>query len=124
MRTRTGRAERRWPRWVYDGGSEPDPRWSFANERTFLAWLRTGLALISAGVALDVIDLSLDDAVQHLLAVVLVLLGLLSTALAWVQWARAERAVRRGDPLPSTPFSAVLALGLVLCAGVVLASMA
>ena len=61
---------------------------------------------------------------QHLLAVLLVLLGLLSAALAWVQWARAERAVRRGDPLPSTPFSAVLALGLVLCAGVVLASMA
>ncbi|MBV9808904.1 MAG: DUF202 domain-containing protein, partial [Solirubrobacterales bacterium] len=32
-------------------GSDPDPRFTFANERTFLAWNRTALALIAAGLA-------------------------------------------------------------------------
>lgn len=109
-------ADRRWPAWVYDTGAEPDPRFSFANERTFLAWLRTALALISGGVALDVIDLPLADGVQELLAIVLVLLGLVCSLASWVRWARAERAMRRNDPLPSSPFAAVLAAGLVTCA--------
>jgi hypothetical protein len=30
---------------------EPDYRFTFANERTFLAWIRTALALIAGGVA-------------------------------------------------------------------------
>ena len=50
------RAER-WPRWVYGGGTEPDARFTFANERTFLAWIRTALALLAGGVALDSIPL-------------------------------------------------------------------
>jgi putative membrane protein len=35
----------RFPRWVYGAGDEPDARFSLANERTFLAWIRTSLAL-------------------------------------------------------------------------------
>ena len=38
---------KRWPGWVYDEGDEPDPRFSFANERTFLAWVRTALGLLA-----------------------------------------------------------------------------
>ena len=45
----------RWPDSVYREGVEPDPRFTFANERTFLAWLRTALALVVAGVAVDVL---------------------------------------------------------------------
>ena len=37
------------PRW-YEEGEEPDYRFTLANERTFLAWLRTALALIAGGV--------------------------------------------------------------------------
>ena len=33
-----------------DDGTEPDPRFTFANERTFLAWSRTALALVVAGL--------------------------------------------------------------------------
>jgi len=33
-------------------GTEPDARFTFANERTFLAWNRTALALIAAGLAI------------------------------------------------------------------------
>ena len=50
---------RRRPGWVYDEGAEPDARYSLANERTFLAWIRTALAVLAAGVALDALDLSL-----------------------------------------------------------------
>ena len=48
-----GRTGRRRPGWVYGRGHEPDVRFSLANERTFLAWIRTALALLAAGVALD-----------------------------------------------------------------------
>jgi len=37
---------------VFDVGDDPDPRFTLANERTLLAWLRTALALVVAGVAL------------------------------------------------------------------------
>lgn len=40
------------PKWQLEG-SEPDYRFSLANERTFLAWLRTALAMVAAGVLLQ-----------------------------------------------------------------------
>jgi putative membrane protein len=79
----------RWPSWVYADGEEPDYRFSFANERTFLAWIRTALALLAAGAALDVVDLSVGTRVQHGLALLLVLLGLVSAVVAWIRWALA-----------------------------------
>lgn len=109
----------RWPGWVYDEGEEPDYRFSFANERTFLAWLRTGLALIAAGVAIDVVDLSMPGATERALAGALVTLGAVSAIAAWIRWAQSERAMRRGEPLP--PFGlgpaitvAMVAIALVL----------
>jgi len=107
---------RRWPRWVYEAGSEPDARFSFANERTFLAWVRTALALLAAGVALDAVPLPIPATLQRLLAAAFVLLGLTCAVASWVRWARAERAMRRGEPLPSVGFGAVLA-GFVVLAG-------
>jgi putative membrane protein len=100
---------RRWPRWVYETGSEPDARFSFANERTFLAWIRTALALLAAGVALDAVPLPIPGPLRTLIAAVFVLLGLTCAVASWVRWARAERAMRRGEPLPSVGFGAVLA---------------
>src|SRR5690606_30793055 len=91
----------RWPAWVYREGQEPDYRFSFANERTFLAWIRTALALLAAGVALDVVDLSIPAWAQHALALVLVGLALVAAAAAWLRWALAERAMRCRRPLPS-----------------------
>lgn len=112
----------RWPGWVYGAGEEPDYRFSFANERTFLAWIRTSLALLAAGVALDVVDLSLAEAVERVLALTLVGLGVLAAAIAWVRWALAERAIRRREPLPSAGAGVVLAVVLVVI-GVILLGM-
>ncbi|MGH3355302.1 MAG: YidH family protein [Nocardioidaceae bacterium] len=106
----------RWPRWVYGSGDEPDPRFSFANERTFLAWIRTSLALMAAGVALDAIPLPMPGAVQFGLAAAFIALGLLCAVASWLRWARAERAMRRGDPLPAASFGVVLSVVVVLSA--------
>jgi putative membrane protein len=110
----------RWPAWVYRSGKEPDYRFSFANERTFLAWIRTSLALVAAGVAVDALELDLGDRLQQLVAALLVALGLASAVSSWVRWARSERAIRREEPLPSSSFTAVLAGALILTAIAVL----
>ncbi|HET6628069.1 MAG TPA: DUF202 domain-containing protein [Nocardioidaceae bacterium] len=111
---------RRRPHWVYATGEEPDYRFSFANERTFLAWIRTALALLAAGVAMDAFELSIPAALQEALAAVLVLLGMLCAVASWVRWARAERAMRRDEPLPAANLSALLAALVVLVAVAVL----
>ncbi len=105
-----------WPAWVYEAGTRPDPRFSLANERTFLAWIRTSLALLAGGVALDAVDLDGSRTLQSALAVVLLVLGLLGAGVAWVRWAVAERAMRLGHPLPGTVALAWLAVVLIVVA--------
>jgi inner membrane protein YidH len=120
-----GRAPRlrRWPPQVYDVGTEPDPRFSLANERTFLAWIRTALGFLAAGVAVAAVarlgaELSIEIRVG---AVLLITAGLLSAVVAFVRWARAERAIRLDEPLPASPamplvtiILAVVAIGAVV----------
>ncbi|MCC2334791.1 YidH family protein [Cellulomonas wangsupingiae] len=108
---------RRFPRWVYDVGTEPDARFSLANERTFLAWARTGLALLAGGVALEALALPVEPGLRLAAAVVLVVLGTLAPAVAWWGWVSTERAMRRGDPLPA-PVGFVLLVAGVGVAGV------
>jgi putative membrane protein len=69
-----------WPSWVYGAGTPPDHRFSLANERTFLAWVRTSLALLAGGVALDAVELDGPTGLQSVQAAVLVVLGLLGAA--------------------------------------------
>ena len=111
----------RWPARVYAEGDEPDYRFSLANERTFLAWLRTSLALIAAGVAVDVLDLGVREDLVRVLSSALLTLGVISPILAWWRWAAAERAMRRHEPLPPLGASAAAITGVVLVAAAVLA---
>ena len=104
----------RWPGWVYDAGEEPDYRFSLANERTLLAWVRTALALMAGGVAVRAVDLSLTDGLQTAMSVWLVVLGMVLAVASWLRWARAERAMRRHEPLPATPIGAVVAAGVLV----------
>lgn len=106
--------DKRWPGWVYDAGDEPDPRFSFANERTFLAWVRTALALLAGGVALDVLPLTIAEGPRTWLAMVFIVLAVTAAVSGWLRWARAERAMRVGAPLPGLAIAAVLTLATVV----------
>jgi putative membrane protein len=110
---------KRWPGWVYDEGDEPDPRFSFANERTFLAWVRTSLALLATGVAVHALPVNLEETPRRWLAVLFIVLALATGAVGWSRWARAERAMRRDERLPGSVLTAVL-VGGVAVAGLIL----
>jgi putative membrane protein len=110
----------RRPHWVYDAGHEPDPRFTLANERTFLAWVRTALAMLAGGVALHALGLPETQWVRSVLAIALVLLGALVTAFAMIRWARVERAMRTGTPLPAFNLGFLLT-GAVIVGAVLLA---
>ena len=112
--------DRRWPRSVFGVGTDPDPRLSFANERTFLAWIRTALALLAAGVALDTLTLPLNHRLAQAVAALLTLSGCVGAASAWFKWARAERAMRERTPLPAASFAAPLAVIVVVVGAAVL----
>ncbi|MEZ0164398.1 YidH family protein [Kineococcus sp. LSe6-4] len=110
----------RFPSSVYRHGTEPDPRFSLANERTFLAWIRTSLALLAAGVALEGLSLPLQPQLRLAASLVLVALGLLAPLQAWRGWARDERAMRRGEPLASPALAGPLSVGTLLAGVLVL----
>ena len=83
------------------GGTEPDPRFTLANERTFLAWIRTALALLAGGIAIEAFTSGLFlEPVRKTLAVLLLLLGMLLSGGAAVRWIRVERSMRNKTPLP------------------------
>ncbi|WP_331254268.1 YidH family protein [Blastococcus sp. VKM Ac-2987] len=105
------RLSRRYPRRVYTIGEEPDPRFSLANERTFLAWMRTSLAFLAAGVALEALDLPIAEGLRLASALVFIALGLLAPVQAWFGWMATERALRRSRPLPSPRLGLVTAVG-------------
>lgn len=92
-------ARERFPRRVYGHGTEPDPRFSLANERTFLAWIRTSLALIAGGVAVHAIHLQIPDHIGDVVAIGMVVLGILAAVFGWIGWMRNESALRDGTPL-------------------------
>ncbi|CAN5156613.1 hypothetical protein BH20ACT5_BH20ACT5_00770 [soil metagenome] len=105
-------------------GRDPDPRFSFANERTFLAWIRTALALMAAGIGLEAFGPTLGAAVvRPLLASLLVLVGVLIGVTSFRRWLLAERALRRNEPLPVPLLAPLLAYGLAVIAVAALVSL-
>jgi inner membrane protein YidH len=115
----------RRPRSVYGVGQEPDPRFSMANERTALAWIRTALAFVAGGVGLtSVARLAGLSRFLDVVAGVLSGLGALLAVTAVLGWQRRERAMRLDRPLPAPVALPWLAAGVtvaaVLLAGYVL----
>ncbi|HVV09449.1 YidH family protein [Amycolatopsis sp.] len=110
----------RRPHW-YEEGEEPDYRFTLANERTFLAWLRTGLALLAGAVALAqfVPEFSIT-ALHTVLAVLLAVTGTLLSAFAYRRWAQVQRAMRHGRPLPMTWLPFVIGWAAAIAGAVVL----
>ena len=89
-------------------GREPDYRFSLANERTFLAWLRTSLAILAGGLLLHELVSSLP---KHLLLFTLIGLSALAaviSAVAYQRWRANEIAMRMDAPLPHSRTLALL----------------
>ena len=105
-----------------DGQREPDYRFSLANERTLLAWVRTALAMDVAGLGVIRFAPTLGWAGgRELVGGVLILFG---AATAWSGYRRfiaTDRAMRAGDPLPAHAAPRVLAAALALLSLAVLA---
>jgi putative membrane protein len=105
---------------ITDGGrrrqeDEPDVRFTYANERTFLAWNRTALALIATGVAATQLLPKLQvEWGRRLLGLPLIALGAIVAAESLRQWHANQRAMRRGDPLPRSWMPLVLTIGIVV----------
>lgn len=116
MRRRLGR--HRPP--LMEVGTDPDYRFSLANERTFLAWVRTALALLAGGVAVVTVlpDFGPDGS-RHLLGLLLMAFAGAVAGASYFRWERAERAMRQGLPLPPTSMIRMVASGVAVIATVV-----
>jgi putative membrane protein len=110
----------RRPHW-YQEGQEPDYRFTLANERTFLAWLRTALALLAGAVALAQFVPPFSVAgLRTGLAALLAVIGTLLAGFSYRRWARVQHAMRLGKPLPMTWLPFVVGWAAALCGIVVL----
>jgi putative membrane protein len=106
----------REPGWRREG-AEPDYRFSLANERTFLAWIRTALAVLAGGVLLQQFSTKLEP--QIAVVAVATLLCCLAAVLclqAYGRWRANEIAMRHGQKLPHTRALLVLAIGTFITA--------
>jgi putative membrane protein len=90
-------------------GQEPDYRFTLANERTFLAWVRTSLALAAGG--LGAVSLIPDFFGSHVLGVLLLFLSVATASTAYRRWALNETAMRMALPLPRSHLPLLMALG-------------
>ena len=113
----------RFPKWMYSRGVEPSPRFTLANERTFLAWIRVALALIVGGVALEAFAFPSQPSLRLAASILLLALGLAVPVLAWFSWAATERALRCGEPLPASHVAPTFIAGTITVVALVLLGM-
>jgi putative membrane protein len=98
-------------------GDEPDVRFSYANERTFLAWIRTALGLMTAGLAITQLLPPFDvPGGRRLIGLPLIALGIVVAMASYWQWRANERAMRLRQPLPASPLPRIVALVVGVCA--------
>ncbi|MEV5575936.1 DUF202 domain-containing protein [Spirillospora sp. NPDC052269] len=113
----------RWTDRLLAEGRDPDPRFTLANERTFLAWIRTALALIASGVGLALSGHLLSTPLREGLAAAFAAVGALVAAMAFRRWLRTERALRRDETLPPLVLAPLMSYGLAAAAVVVLVAL-
>ena len=108
-----------------EDGSDPDPRFSYANERTFLAWNRTALALISVGLAVTNLLPPFELPVgRRVIGLPLIALGAFVALASLREWAGNQRAMREGRPLPVArlPLLVSVVIGVVAVVALLIAA--
>lgn len=109
----TGTQRPPWLRPISHIGQDPDYRFTLANERTFLAYVRTSLALLAGGVA--VVKLVPSFGVpggRHALSILLISLSIVTAASSYRRWRIAEVAMRLQQKLPDSYLPQTMAVGL------------
>lgn len=103
-------------------GTDPDVRFSFANERTFLAYNRTALALVTAGLAVTQLLPPFDvPGGRRMIGLPLIAMGTLIAVASLYQWRSNEQAMRHGRSLPKSILPPVVAAVVAVSAVVALA---
>jgi putative membrane protein len=99
-------------------GSEPDYRFTLANERTFLAWSRTSLALVVAGLGIAQLLPPFPNVSwgREIIATPLILLGAAMSILSYLEWKSNQDALRHGIPLRRSLLPTVLAVTVLVIA--------
>jgi putative membrane protein len=99
------------------GADEVDYRFSLANERTLLAWLRTALAIVAGGVL--VARYIPEAGIPYgplVLGLLMVVFGSALSLLGGRYYRLNEEAMRARRPLPRSPLARILSLGIALAA--------
>jgi len=97
-------------------GDAPDPRYTFANERTFLAWSRTALALIGGGLVAAQVLHGRFGGWHLLVALPAIALGGLVGFAGYLRWHANERAMRLRQPVEPSPLTRMLTAGIAVLA--------
>lgn len=88
----------RFDAWARSVGQDPDPRFTLANERTFLSWVTTCLGLLGVGLAVGTIIPGEHFSI-NVIAVLWILLAAVLALRAVVRWFKLERSMRRNEAL-------------------------
>lgn len=100
-----------------DRAAPIDYRFTLANERTFLSWIRTALGLLAGGVAVHaVVQEQWNTDFRTALAVSCLVLSLVVAVGAYLHWRRIRAAMDQGRPLPGTVLVPVLSAGTAFVA--------
>ena len=100
-------------------GEAPDYRFSLANERTFLAWIRTALGFLAAGLDQLAPDFA-TPLIREVLALLLCLIAGVLAIYGYLRWLRNEKAMRLKQDLPYTRGLLIISTILLMVAGVVM----
>jgi putative membrane protein len=112
---------RRRPQWQ-DEGEDPDYRFTLANERTYLAWIRTALSLLAGAVAVvQLLPPFRIAGARTVLGILLAILGVATTIFAYIRWEANERAMRTSRRLTYSIILPLLSASLGLVGIVILA---
>lgn len=104
-----------------DEPQEIDVRFTYANERTFLAWNRTALALVTAGLAItQLLPPFRIPGGRKMIGIPLIVMGTVVSIVSYYQWQRNQRAMEEGQPLPRSLLPMTVAVVVAVSAAVAL----